>query len=108
MHGRELQQLVDASGIKTQALYERAGLNRSHLYKILQKESVSVEEFVRITKAIGLKPGDLLENSVGQLEPDVIHIAKKLNGMKESTRARALRIVAALVDEMAGLNAASI
>jgi predicted transcriptional regulator len=67
LRGSDLERLCNESGLKPQVIYERAGFNRSHYYKILKKADVSVDEFVRITSAIGHKPGDLLENSSGSV-----------------------------------------
>jgi hypothetical protein len=69
MRGDEIKKLCDESGLKAQVIYERAGYNREHYYKILKKKDISVDEFSRIAAAIGRKPGDLLENSAADMAP---------------------------------------
>lgn len=70
MSGAELRKLREDRGVKAAWLAERMGLrHRQQINKIEGKKDVSVDEFVSYTKALDLMPGDLLENSAGDIEP---------------------------------------
>jgi transcriptional regulator with XRE-family HTH domain len=56
-------------GLRAKYVAERSGYTPSHLSKIESKADISVEEFGRVMRAMGLKPGDFLENSAGEVAP---------------------------------------
>jgi hypothetical protein len=77
--------------------------HRQQLHKIESKKDVSVDEFVAYTTALGLKPGDLLENS-GGVRSDLRPLIDEIEKFRPTTLARArdlLRLVDAVAAEEA-------
>lgn len=69
MSGDFLRRIREERGLKAKYVAGRAGYSPSHLSKIEAKTDISVEEFDRVIRAMDLKPGDYLDNSVGELAP---------------------------------------
>lgn len=81
--------------MRAQAVYERAGYRREHFYKILNKKDVSVEEFERITTALGKRPGDLLDNSHADLAP-ILPLVEQLKAFHPDALPRVAVVLASL------------
>lgn len=69
MRGSVLRELRESRGLKAAWVAERAGYDQPHYSKIEAKESIRVEEFERITRAMDIRPGDLLDNSIEDVKP---------------------------------------
>lgn len=67
MKGSRLREIRLSKGLQAKFVAERAGFTTSHFAKIEAKDDITVDEFERIMRAMDLKPGDVLENSLGDL-----------------------------------------
>lgn len=87
-------------GIKAAWVAKRLGLkHRQQVNKLESKKDVSVDEFIAYVKALDMKPGDLLENSVGIITAEDQQILEVLRSLTPAVRKRTLRIVV----EVAGI-----
>ena len=94
--GSELRGLRKARGLQASFVAERAGFTAQHFSKIERKKDLSVDEFVRFTKAMDLLPGDLLENSLGDMAPllPLVEKLKRFNSSQLAGVADALDLLA--------------
>lgn len=67
MKGSFLRALREERGHTATWVAQRAGYKQQHYSKIEGKESVTVEELENIARAMDLRPGDLIENSCGEM-----------------------------------------
>jgi SOS-response transcriptional repressor LexA len=87
--GNELRLMREQRGVKASWMATRLGLkHRQQLHKIESKKDVSVDEFVAYTTALGLKPGDLLENS-GGVRSELRPLVDQLEAMNPAAIAHA-------------------
>jgi transcriptional regulator with XRE-family HTH domain len=99
MRGIELREMREKAGLKAVFVAVRAGYSRSQLNKIEKKKDVSVEEFERFTKAMGHKPGDLLENSLGDVRyPESLQLLRRMSAIPEGQRDAVMSAIFALLD----------
>lgn len=78
--------ILDAKGWKQLDLAEASGITPSHLSRIFSGErELSLDHLVAIAEALGVKPGDLLENSAGSYA-ELLPIMKRLTAFTADER----------------------
>lgn len=58
---QRLQLIIDERGIAVTRVSEDAGLDRSTLQKVLNGGNISVVKFLGVCRALGIRPGEVLE-----------------------------------------------
>lgn len=58
---QRLQLIIDERGIAVTRVSEDAGLDRSTLQKVLSGGNISVNKFIGVCRALGVRPGEILE-----------------------------------------------
>jgi hypothetical protein len=104
MQGVQLAQLVDEFvnryGSSRSFVASKAGFTSSHFAKILRKDDISTDELERISRAIGHLPGDLLENSLGDLRP-ILPLVEQLKKFHPDALPRVAAMLSSLQDFVA-------
>ena len=101
MNGAYLRELREANGRKASWVAKRAGYKQPHYSKIEAKDSISVEEFVAVLKAMDLKPGDHLENSIEDVKPvlPLVEVLKRFTPRAHERVRELLNAAAAMLEE---------
>lgn len=97
MTGETLKKLREERRLTQEEVARRAGLSQVALSRIeTRRTSLGVDDFMQIAKALGYRPGDLLENSAG-LYADMRPILEQLRTVPPPARSRILRVVEEIV-----------
>jgi transcriptional regulator with XRE-family HTH domain len=94
MYGSILRQLRETKGRSQAEVARTVGISAAKLARLeANQRGLSLEDFVRITEALGERPGNLLPNdlgNIGHLKPVIDRIA--------SVPLHSLRLVAAIIE----------
>lgn len=100
--GTQLKEWRSERGLQAQFVADGAGLSKQQYSAIERgRRAIEVNEFIAIVKAMGYKPGDLLENS-GSIREDLKPIVEELQRLHPATLARVhelLRVIDGAVIE---------
>lgn len=101
MRGAYLRELREARGLKAAWVAERAGYSQPHYSKIEAKESIRVEEFVAIMRAMDLRAGDHLENSIEEVKPlmPLVEVLKRFSPNAHERVRQLLTVAASMLEE---------